>query len=251
MITSPLEGNLRVRSAASLPRGSRVRVRDQILETALEEFADKGYQEASLSVIARRVGVTAPLLLYHFGSKSGLWREALGLFCSNFGAMVDRAVTEGEALDGREALQLLVRRLVYFFATNRAAYRLVRDEGVLESDQGDGLSSGGVRPVIERIKTVYVRAVAEGAVRSFPFETTLFMILGAVSCYLESRPLAGRLFGSSVEGEDWLSAYADQVVGLCFEGLSVPSPTRLPRSRMVAIRTVASSEDNGRGAGVA
>lgn len=205
---------------------SRPGVRQQILEAALIEFADKGFQEASLAAIARRLGVTAPLVLYHFGSKANLWREALEVFCANLGAEVARATQDGTGLDGREALRLMVRRLVHFFATNRAAYRLMRDEGGIENGQGEWFTSKNLRPIIEQIESVYRRAVDEGAVRPAPFETTFFMILGAASCYLESRSLVARLFGASSEGEgkspDWVDDYANQVVGLCFDGLSVP-----------------------------
>jgi AcrR family transcriptional regulator len=213
---------------------SRHGVRRQILEAALAEFADKGFQEASLAAIARRIGVTAPLVLYHFGSKANLWREALEVFCASFGSVVDRAVKDGSSLDGREALRLVVRRIVHFFAANRAAYRLMRDEGGVEAGQSDWFTSKNLRPVIEQIEAVYKRAIDEGAVRPAPFETTFFMILGAASCYLESRALVARLFGSSDEGADWINNYADQVVGLCFDGLS--SPHRPERPMLAALR---------------
>lgn len=187
------------------------------------EFSEKGFQESSLSAIGRRVGVTAPLLLYHFGSKAQLWGEALDVFCASFAGVVDEAVDDGSALSGRDALRLIVRRLVHFFATNRAAYRLMRDEAGSESVRSEWFTSTGLRPIIDRIEQVYDRAVAEGGVRPVPFETTFFMIIGAVSCYLESRALVGRLFGNSAVGTNWVEGYADQVVGLCFDGLSAGS----------------------------
>lgn len=222
---------------------SRPGVRQQILEAALAEFAEKGFQEASLAAIARRLGVTAPLVLYHFGSKANLWREALEVFCSNLAAVVQRAAEDGNGMEGREALRLMVRRLVHFFATNRAAYRLMRDEGGVENGQSDWFTSKNLLPIIEQIETVYDRAVAEGAVRPAPFETTFFMILGAVSCYLESRTLVTRLFGAGSEGEgrsaekgsDWIDDYANQVVGLCFDGLSVRT-MRADRPMLAALR---------------
>jgi len=228
-------GALRVPRPAGATRPG---VRGQILDAALTEFADKGFQEASLAAIARRLGVTAPLVLYHFGSKANLWREALEVFCADFAAVVASAVDEGEKLDGREALRLLVRRLVHFFATNRAAYRLMRDEGGVEAGQGEWLTSKSLRPIIDSIESVYRRAVEEGAVRPAPFETTFFMILGAASCYLESRVLASRLFGgASDESADWIDDYANQVVGLCFDGLTAPRRADASRPVLSALRT--------------
>lgn len=199
---------------------SRPGVRDRILDAALAEFAEKGFQEASLAAIARHVGVTAPLVLYHFGSKANLWREALDVFCANFEAAVDRAAVDSRGLDAREGLRHLVRHLVRFFATNRAAYRLMRDEGGADAGQGEWFASRNLRPVVAKIEAAWKAAVDQGTVRPAAFSTTLFMILGAASCYLESRTLASRLFGAVEEGDDWLDEYADQVVRFCFEGLS-------------------------------
>jgi TetR/AcrR family transcriptional regulator len=184
--------------------------------------------------------VTAPLVLYHFGSKANLWREALEVFCAGFSAVVNDAVAEGANLEGRDALRLLVRRLVYFFSNNRAAYRLLRDEGSVETEQGEWFASRNLRPVIDRIEAVYQRAVKEGAVRPAPFQTTFFMILGVISCYLESRSLVSHLFGANDEGDDWIDGYADQVLGLLFDGLSVP-PRRADRPMLAALRAVTMS----------
>lgn len=221
---------------ASRPAAGARGVRNQILEAALVEFADKGFQEASLAAIARRLGVTAPLVLYHFGSKANLWREALEVFCGSLGAAVHAAAEEGRALEAREALRLMVRRLVEFFATHRAAYRLIRDEAGVEAGQNDWFTSRNVKPIIETIEEVYRRAVDEGAVRPAPFETTFFMILGAVSCYFESRSLAARLFGSTEEGAQWVDGYAEQVVRLCFDGLSMPARP-VERQALATLRT--------------
>jgi AcrR family transcriptional regulator len=46
--------------------------RAAIVDAAVELFARSGYQGTSLSEIAERVGVSAPAILHHFGSKAGL-----------------------------------------------------------------------------------------------------------------------------------------------------------------------------------
>jgi len=225
---------------------SRPGVRSQILEAALLEFAERGFQEASLAAIARRVGVTAPLVLYHFGSKANLWRETLEMFCASFAAVVDEAVEDGASFGGRDAFRLLVRRLVHFFAGSRAGYRLMRDEGT-GGPGCESVASRSLKPVIGWIEGVYDRAVAEGAMRPAPFETTFFMILGAMSCYLESRSLAAQLFGdhAPTDKEDWVDAYADQVLGLCFDGLAQPMRrTESPRPMLAALRAAPRSTNS-------
>ena len=49
------------------------RSRDRILAAALSEFANRGFDGTTTAEIARRAGVTQPLVHYHFDSKDALW----------------------------------------------------------------------------------------------------------------------------------------------------------------------------------
>jgi AcrR family transcriptional regulator len=46
--------------------------RAAIIDAAVELFSRSGYQGTALTEIAERVGVSAPAILHHFGSKAGL-----------------------------------------------------------------------------------------------------------------------------------------------------------------------------------
>ncbi|MER6798249.1 helix-turn-helix domain-containing protein, partial [Amycolatopsis mediterranei] len=49
----------------------------QLVVAGTEEFGRAGYAGASMVEIARRVGVTKPLLYQYFGSKDGLYLACL------------------------------------------------------------------------------------------------------------------------------------------------------------------------------
>lgn len=53
--------------------------RAEILRTAMETFAERGYQSASLAEIAARVGLTQAGVLHYFSSKAGLLTGVLDL----------------------------------------------------------------------------------------------------------------------------------------------------------------------------
>jgi AcrR family transcriptional regulator len=74
------------------PRGTLRR--QQILDAAVELFAEKGYRGSGLAALADRVGMTATGLLYYFGSKKRLLQEVV--------AERDRA----DAIDFSEGLTL-------------------------------------------------------------------------------------------------------------------------------------------------
>jgi AcrR family transcriptional regulator len=54
--------------------------RDEALSSALDVFWTKGYADASLTDLTAAMGINAPSLYAAFGSKEGLFREAVHLY---------------------------------------------------------------------------------------------------------------------------------------------------------------------------
>src|SRR6202022_855644 len=50
--------------------------RGAILDAAIAEFAERGFEGASIRSIADRLGLQHPLITYHYRSKDILWRAA-------------------------------------------------------------------------------------------------------------------------------------------------------------------------------
>jgi AcrR family transcriptional regulator len=67
---------------ARAPRGGTRRVprpvrEEQILEVACSTFAERGYHGASMDLIAKRTGVSKPILYSYFRSKQGLYLKSV------------------------------------------------------------------------------------------------------------------------------------------------------------------------------
>lgn len=62
--------------------------RDQALATAMALFWDKGFEGASMAELTSAMGIGAPSLYAAFGSKEGLFREAVDLYCRTDGAAI-------------------------------------------------------------------------------------------------------------------------------------------------------------------
>ncbi|MEU6772226.1 TetR/AcrR family transcriptional regulator [Streptomyces sp. NPDC046759] len=90
-------GGRRIAGTKGVPRARR---EQQILAAALEEFGTRGHAAASMADIARRVGVTKPMLYTYFGSKDGLHAACVDDIGSRLLAAIDRAMAarppEGE-----------------------------------------------------------------------------------------------------------------------------------------------------------
>ena len=54
--------------------------REAVLDAAIWAFAEYGFENATLAVIAQKAGVTAATLPYHFSDKQGLWDAVIDSF---------------------------------------------------------------------------------------------------------------------------------------------------------------------------
>ncbi|MFI8280452.1 TetR/AcrR family transcriptional regulator [Streptomyces sp. NPDC085929] len=105
--TSPPPGRRRGRPAGTkgVPRAER---EEQILAAAMEEFGRDGHASASMAAIARRVGVTKPMLYAYFDSKDGLYLACLEHIAARVIAAIDAAMAGGPAATAEEELPHVV-----------------------------------------------------------------------------------------------------------------------------------------------
>lgn len=60
----------------SRPAGRKEETQDRIVKAAIGVFAERGYERASISMIAARARVSRSAVFWHFSHKEGLFREA-------------------------------------------------------------------------------------------------------------------------------------------------------------------------------
>jgi AcrR family transcriptional regulator len=103
-----------------VPRALRER---QLVELGEQLFAERGFAKASMDELARRAGVTKPVIYELFGSKEGLFRaclEGLALRLAQQIADAARAEEDPEARLRAGGLAFL-----RFASDNRVAYELL------------------------------------------------------------------------------------------------------------------------------
>jgi AcrR family transcriptional regulator len=94
-------------------RKSKEARREEILDAALQEFAERGFHGASTELIARRAGISQPYVFRLFGTKKELFRAVVARCFRETLEMFQRAA---EGLRGEEALNAMgeayIRQLV-------------------------------------------------------------------------------------------------------------------------------------------
>jgi len=173
------------RSQARRPRGEPRRL---LLDAARELFARRDYRSTTTREIAEAAGVTEYLLFRHFGSKAGLFREALVL---PFTTIVDEFATTWQTIDPENTPQEedLARHFV-----EQVYDVVVEHRGLLltlvasEAFSDEEIADAGI-PEIRRALGVLGQISVEGmqlrgmhsSQPALPAHSTMAMIVGMVA----------------------------------------------------------------------
>ena len=79
--------------------------RERLLKAAAQLFADRGFKKVTVREICRAARANVASVNYHFGDKTGLYREVLQLAIETMRATTDAARAAGEGLPADERLR--------------------------------------------------------------------------------------------------------------------------------------------------
>jgi AcrR family transcriptional regulator len=105
-----------------VPRAVRER---QIVELAEDLFSERGYQGASMDELARRAGVTKPVVYELFGSKDGLFRACLERSAERLATVVAEAVRAED--DPEKKVRAGGLAFLRFASDHRVAWELMME----------------------------------------------------------------------------------------------------------------------------
>jgi AcrR family transcriptional regulator len=117
----------------SSTRLSAAERRDDVLDAALIEFADRGFEGTSTEDIAKRAGISQPYLFRLFGTKKDLYIASVGRCYRDTLELFQRAA---EGLRGEEALHAIGQAYMEQLETNRVWLR-AQMQGYAASDDPD------------------------------------------------------------------------------------------------------------------
>ncbi|CAN5726921.1 hypothetical protein BH09MYX1_BH09MYX1_28820 [soil metagenome] len=138
--------------------------RDHILAAATRLFAERGYEGASMSDLAERVGLRKASLFHHLASKDKLREAVLERLVAGVGAAIAVAASAEGSFEVR--LDTLTAALVRVLATHPYAARVILREGM----EWTSVETGAIPVAVQSVLGAAVEFVAagqrEGAFRS-------------------------------------------------------------------------------------
>ncbi|KGN40182.1 TetR/AcrR family transcriptional regulator [Knoellia aerolata] len=139
------------------PRAPRMRREErerQLLDVAEAVFADRGYQETTMELIAAEAGITKPVIYDHFGSKENLLvavvaRARQDLLASTAAALA--AIPKHSPVE--DYFRAGVRSFMQFFEQRRGSFRVYMQESAVAVVAGadiESLRQAQAREIAER-----------------------------------------------------------------------------------------------------
>lgn len=157
----------------STPESSTPRRREQqratdtkqtILRTALKEFAERGFEAASMRAIAEQSGLTHQLIAYHFQSKELLWQAVATQVYESLAQAREGLIRQARPDSALGQLRQEFLAYLQFTIAQPQLHRfmMLRREGAQSEDRQEWLAQHFLRPHFERAKPLIKAAQKAG-----------------------------------------------------------------------------------------
>jgi len=185
-----------------------------IYESALVEFANKGFDGARLSSIAKGAGVANSLLTYHFNKKDDLWRRSVEHLISKLLARFTEVRGYFKDLEGVAAFKAYTRQFIYFSAEYPEFYKIVFHEMCTQTERASWLVQHILRPAHE----LYEGEELKGTLNFMGYSVANLssIIIGASNVFFIHSFQMKEMYGVDPFAKEEIEKHADIVIDLLF-----------------------------------
>jgi TetR/AcrR family transcriptional regulator len=159
-----------------------VETRERVLEAAAEQFAQHGFAGASLAAISKACGISDGLILHHFQTKEGLYRQVLEELAGRYAQAL--ALARNSAGSPAEAMQSTLTAAFDFWKHDRTYQRISQWaalEGRSELSQQEASLTAALAREVEQLQD-------QGLIdRRFAPMVFLTLIIGPIHFWLRYR----------------------------------------------------------------
>ena len=208
--------------------------RQRLLEAAGQEFAERGFRQATVRDICRRADANVAAVNYHFGDKEKLYAAAVHYahLCATRHDVV-AAVADAKDLPAEERLRAFVRTfLVGILDTGRPAWhaKLMAREIAEPSDVLNEIAQQTVRPRLAALGGIIREIIGQDAPQQVVVNCAR-SVVGQILFYHFARPMLVRVFPNEPLDATRLDELSGHIVSFTLAGLAGKARFRAPAPR--------------------
>ena len=208
------------RSGARVPKQQRSsETQHKIINAALAVFAERGYEGASMRLVAERAGVVHPVVVYHFPTKEDLWVSTVQEGLARF---MDRLLPNLEALEGLDPairLSLIFQDFTRFMAENPVLLPIMIDANRRGGPRLAHIVEHKLRPTYERLRELVVGAQGAGVMPAGDPALVYYALVAVAGTLFSLNREFEMLTGRDPLDPEVVEAQANLLVQLFFPGL--------------------------------
>jgi TetR/AcrR family transcriptional regulator len=199
------------------------RTKEVIIRAAVGEFAEHGFEGASLRDIATRAGTTHGLIRHHFGSKDEVFRAcvdyAVAVYEREEASIIQGVQTIPTNLDNPELLieahKKIIRNFAHVSANNPLFMRILMHEGSHATERLEYIFKK-IASLNEQHKTFFDRLSATGTLNQFNNNTCFFFVLMNLGLVFGLTAVSSQYVGGNILSDEQVDAHADRMIATLY-----------------------------------
>jgi TetR/AcrR family transcriptional regulator len=184
-----------------------IETRASILNAAIAEFAERGYEGASIRVIADRLGLQHPLITYHYRSKDILWRAAAEHAFEQIRNAWDISAPEGSDLSPLARLRQEYTTLFRYTVAFPEFHRFMRQETLTNNPRLKWVAEVVLAPLLGRLLPQIIEAQKQRLLPAVDPILFHYMMVSLTTTLSEFGPEMQVTSGLSSENPKVVEAY--------------------------------------------
>jgi TetR/AcrR family transcriptional regulator len=203
--------------AAPVPRRRRnenrreqtraIETRRAIMDAALNEFAERGFDGASMRHIGERAGLEYTLITYHFRTKDALWRAVAEDAFAEIEAKWNEAIPVDSQMSAADRVRKEFRTFLQFTIEHTAFHHFMLRENQVSSPRLAWLLENVLSKTRDRILPQIRAAQAAGALIKGDPNLIYYMLIGMTSVLSSLKGEMGETTGFSLDDSKAVNRY--------------------------------------------
>lgn len=193
-----------------------IETRAAILDAAIAEFAERGFEGASIRAIADRLGLQHPLITYHFRSKDILWRAAAEHAFAQIRSEWDVSAPEESDLSPLVRLRQEYTTLFRYTVAFPEFHRFMRQEALTNNPRLKWVAETVLVPLLDRLIPQIAAAQKQGLLPAVDPILFHYMMVSLTATLSEFGPEMQVATGLSSEDSKVAASYWRLVEDMVF-----------------------------------
>ncbi|MCW6530774.1 TetR/AcrR family transcriptional regulator [Sphingomonas lycopersici] len=194
-----------------------VDTRKAILDAALAEFAERGFDGASVRRIGERAALDYTLITYHFRSKDTLWKACAEYAFEQIEAQWDKAIPPDSTMSPSDRVRTEFRAFLRFTVEHTAFHHFMLRENQGSSPRLAWLVENILRKTRERILPQIEAAQADGELINADPDMVYYMLIGMTSVLSSLSGELSQTIGFSLSDEAAVERYWNLIERAVFQ----------------------------------